>query len=132
MNGHHVMQDELNAWLPTTEFTKRVHDQAVPRYRRSNADSKSASLAEGDPAGTSLRILDILQDASRVTQEHLSRIAQSHPTGEPVEQEESHILFEIPDLSRQRRLRDTQSCSGSPEMLLFSHADEIAQMPEFH
>ena len=31
-----------------------------------------------------------------------------------------------------RRLRDMQPRRGPSEMLFFSHADEIAQMPEFH
>ena len=126
------MQHELNAWLPAPKFTKRVHHQAVPRYRGCDADSKSAGLAEGDPLGAPLRVIDVLQDAPGIAQEHLSGVAQSHSPRQSFEQEESHLPLEILDLPRQRRLRDMQSCSGSPEVLLFSHADEIAKMPKLH
>src|ERR1700750_1429394 len=132
MHGHHVVQHELNAWLPAPKFTERVYHHDAPRVRRGNPDSKPPGLAEGDPLGAPLRIIDVLQDASRIAQEHLSGFAQSHASRQSVEQHESHLSLEILNLPRQRRLRDMQSCSGSPEMLLFSYTDEIAKMPELH
>jgi hypothetical protein len=47
----------------------------MPRYRRGDSDSKCPRFAEGDSFGASLRLIDILQDASRIVQKYFSRLA---------------------------------------------------------
>ena len=41
-------------------------------------------------------------------------------------------MLQVPNLSRQGRLRDVEALGGSSEVLLLSYADEIAQMPKLH
>src|SRR6185295_18907066 len=60
MNRHHVMKHELHVWLTTPEFAKRVDDQPMPGDRRRNADSKRPRLAECNPFGAALRVIDVL------------------------------------------------------------------------
>src|SRR6476469_11173200 len=98
MNRHHVMKHQLHVWLTTPEFAKRVHNQPMPGDGRRNADSKRTRLAESNPFGAALRVLDILQNASRIAQEHLSCFAQSHSPRQPFEQQESHLSLQILDL----------------------------------
>src|SRR4029077_6168032 len=89
-------------------------------------------FAKGDALGASLRLIDVLQDTSRIAQKHVTRRAQSDSSGQSVEQEESHLPLQILDLPRQGRLSDMETPGCSSEMLLFCNADEIAQMPKLH
>jgi hypothetical protein len=68
-----MMQHELDVWLPAPEFAKRVHNQPMPRYRRGNSDSEGTGLSEGYPLGASLRLVEVLQDTSRIVQEQFPR-----------------------------------------------------------
>jgi hypothetical protein len=86
-------------------------------------------LAKGNPFGASPRLVDIVQDTSRVAQEQCPRRAQSNATRQSVEQEESDLLLQILDLPRQRRLRDMEPRRRATEVLLLPDRDEIAQMP---
>src|SRR5712691_3439573 len=51
MNREQMMHDELDVWLTTAEFSKRVGHHAVPRHSGRDADSKRPRFAEGDPLG---------------------------------------------------------------------------------
>ena len=124
-----MMHRQLHVWLPAPEFAKRVRNHAMPRERHRNSDAKRTGFAKGYPLGAPLRLFDVLQDASRVAQEQRPRRAQSDSSGQSVEQEESNLPLQILNLPRQWRLRDMEARSRSPEMLLLSNRDEIAQMP---
>src|SRR5689334_5065527 len=100
------MHHQLDVWLTTPEFANRGHNQPMPREGECNAESKRADLAQGCPLGTTLRLLDVLQDASRIVQEQCPRSAQSNAARQPVEQEESDLPLQILDLPRQGGLRD--------------------------
>jgi hypothetical protein len=123
------MQREFHVWVSTSEFAKHIDDRAMPRHRRGNADSKRTGLAKGHPFGAPPRLVDVLQDTSRVAQEQRPRRAQSNATRQSVEQEESDLPLQILDLPRQGRLCDMEARGCSSEMLLLSDRDEIAQMP---
>ena len=66
MDRQHVMQHELRVRLPAPEFAKGVHDEPMPGHRRGNADSKRAGLAQSNPFGPSLRLIDFVQNPSRI------------------------------------------------------------------
>jgi len=63
----------------------------MPGYRGGNSDSKRTGLAKGYPLGTALRLIDVLQDTSRIAQKQFARRAQSDSSGQSVEQKESHL-----------------------------------------
>jgi len=69
MNRKQMMQLQLHVGLPTPQFAKSVYHHPVPGYRGRNADAKRTGLAMGDPPGATLRLIDVLQDASRIAQE---------------------------------------------------------------
>jgi hypothetical protein len=128
VNRHHVVKHEFHVWVATSEFAKHIYDRAMPGHRRGDPDSKRTGLAKGNPFGASPRLVDVVQDTSRVAQEQFPRRAQSNATRQSVEQEESDLLLQILDLPRQRRLRDMEPRRRATEVLLLPDPDEIAQM----
>src|ERR1700730_4769430 len=93
MNRKQMLQLQLHVRLPAPEFAKGVYNQSMPGYRSGNSDSKRTGFAEGYPLRTSLRLIDVLQDTSRIAQKQFSRRAQSNSSGQSVEQEESHLAL---------------------------------------
>jgi hypothetical protein len=124
-----MMHRQLHVWLPAPEFANRIRNHAMPRERHGNSDAKRTGFAKGYPFGAPLRLIDVLQDATRIAQEQRARRAQSDSAGQPVEQEKSQLFLQVLNLPRQWRLRDMEARSCSPEMLLLANRDEIAQMP---
>jgi hypothetical protein len=45
----------------------------VPRYRSGNSDSKRTGFATGYPLGAKLRLIDVLQDSTRIGQKQFPR-----------------------------------------------------------
>ena len=127
-----MMNHQLDGWVPAPEFAEGVHDQPMPGHRRCDADSQCTRLAKGHPFGTALRLVDVLQDASRIVQEQCPRRTQSDAAGQSVEQEEPQLPLQVSDLPREGRLHDMEPIGRSSEMLLLSNGNEIAEMPEFH
>jgi hypothetical protein len=84
VHGKQMVHHQLHVWLPAPEFAKRVQHHPMPRKRRGNADAERTGLAKGDPLGASLRLIDVLQDTSRVAQKHFPRRAQSDSSGQSV------------------------------------------------
>jgi hypothetical protein len=123
------MKHEFHVWVATSEFTKHIDDRAMPGHGRGDADSKRTGLAKGNPFGASPRLIDVLQDTSRITQEQLPRCTQSNAAWQSVEQEESDLPLHILDLPRQRGLRNMEPRGRATEVLLFPDRDEIPQMP---
>jgi hypothetical protein len=93
MNRKQMMQLQLHVRLPAPEFAKGVYNQSMPGYRSGNSDSKRTRFAKGYPLGASLRLIDVLQDTSRIAQKQFPRRAQSNSSGQSVEQEESHLAL---------------------------------------
>jgi hypothetical protein len=93
MNGKQMMQLKFRVRLAAPEFAKGVYNQSMPGYRSGNSDSKRTGFAKGYPFGASLRLVDVLQDTSRIAQKQFSRRTQSNSPGQSVEQEESHFAL---------------------------------------
>jgi len=123
------MKHEFHVWVATSEFAKHIDDRAMPGHRRGDADSKRTGLAKGNPFGASPRLVDVVQDTSRVAQEQFPRRAQSNASRQSVEQEEPDLPLQILNLPRQRRLSEMEARGRPSEVLLLSSRYEIAQMP---
>src|ERR1700719_2383218 len=78
MNRKQMMQLQLHVRLPAPEFAKGVYDQSMPGYRSGNSDSKRTGFAKGYPLGAKLRVIDVLQDTSRIGQKQFPRRVQSN------------------------------------------------------
>jgi hypothetical protein len=74
------MKYEFHVWMATSEFTKHIDDRAMPGHGRGDADSKRTGLAKGHSFGAAPRLVDVVQDTSRVAQEQLPRRAQPDAT----------------------------------------------------
>src|ERR1700686_3584153 len=123
------MKHEFHVWVATSEFAKHIYDRAMPGHRRGDPDSKRTGLAKGNPFGASPRLVDVVQDTSRVAQEQFPRRAQSNASRQSVEQEEPDLPLQVLNLPRQRRLSEMEARGRSSEVLLLSSRYEIAQMP---
>src|SRR5689334_15218772 len=73
MNGHQMLKHQLHIRLLASEFAKSVYNQPMPGDRRRNSDSKRAGFAERYSLGASLRVIDVLEDTSRIVQEQFPR-----------------------------------------------------------
>src|SRR6185295_2629624 len=68
---------QLQLRLPTPQFAKGVYNQSMPGYRSGNSDSKRTGFAMGYPFGAKLRLIEVLQDATRIGQKQFPRRIQS-------------------------------------------------------
>jgi len=127
-----MMNHQLDVWVPSPEFAESIHDQPMPGHRRCNADSKGTRLTQGHPFGAALRLLDVVQDASRIVQKQCPRRTQSDTSGQSIEQEEPQLPLQVSDLPGEGRLDDMEPIGRSSEVLLLPNGDEIPQMSEFH
>src|SRR6202048_211950 len=85
INRKQMMQLQLHVRLPTPQFAKGVYNQSMPGYRRGNSDSKRTSFAVGYPFGAKLRLIDVLQDATRIGQKQFTRRVQSDTSWQSIE-----------------------------------------------
>src|SRR5712664_3878198 len=68
-----MVQLQLHVGLPAAQFAKGVNYQSMPGYRSGNSDSKRTSFAMGYPLGAKLRLVDVLQDPTRIGQKPFPR-----------------------------------------------------------
>src|ERR1700730_14479066 len=93
MNGKQMMQLQFRVRLAAPEFAKGVYNQSMPGYRVGNSDSKRTGFAKGYPLGASPRLIDVLQDTSRIAQKQFPRRAPSNSARQSLEQEETHLAL---------------------------------------
>jgi hypothetical protein len=62
----------------------------------------------------------------------LAAFCQGHALGASREQVEAHLLFELADLPRERRLRQVETLGGTAEMQFLSHDDKGLELTELH
>src|SRR3984893_18398183 len=85
INRKQMMQLQLHVRLPTPQFAKRVYNYSMPGYRSGNSDSKRTGFAVGYPLGAKLRLIDVLQDATRISQKEFPRRVQSDASWQSIE-----------------------------------------------
>jgi hypothetical protein len=93
MNRNQVMQLQLRVRLRAPESAKGVYDQAMPGYCSGNSDSKRTRFAMRNPFRAKLRLINVLQDTSRIGQKQLARFVQSNSSRQSIEQGESKFPF---------------------------------------
>src|ERR1700738_3360882 len=85
MNRKQMMQLQHHVRLPAPEFAKGVYNQSMPGYRSGNSDSKRTGFAMGNLLGAKLRLIDVLQDAPRISQKQFPRRVQSDSAWQSIE-----------------------------------------------
>src|SRR6266404_5323348 len=85
INRKQMMQLQLHVRLPAPEFAKGVYNYSMPGYRSGNSDSKRTGFAMGYPLGAKLRLIDVLQDATRIGQKQFPRRVQSDTSWQSIE-----------------------------------------------
>ena len=59
-------------------------------------------------------------------------LGDDDPAAGPLEQQRPQLAFELPDLVRQRRLRDVQLLGGAGEVAVSRHGLDAPQLPYLH
>jgi hypothetical protein len=77
-------------------------------------------------------IFHALQDDANFIQENAASFSEPHGFCIAVKKRDAKLIFQIPDLSAQRRLRHMQPQSRARYVLLFGDGDEVSQMTKFH
>jgi hypothetical protein len=120
-----MMQLQFRVRQLPPESAENICDHSMPGHRGCYSDSQRTGLAVRNALGASFRVLNILEDSSRIGQEQFPRGVQSHSTRQAVEQGESHLSLQILNLPRQGRLNDVEPFRRAPEVLFFRNADKI-------
>ena len=77
-------------------------------------------------------VVHLAQRLGRIAQEGLAGLGEHHALADAVEQELPDLFFQLPDLVRQRRLRDVHALGRAGEGQALRQRDEVAQVPQFH
>jgi hypothetical protein len=85
INRKQMMQLQLHLRLPTPQFAKGVYNQSMPGYRSGNSDSKCTGFAMGYPLGAKLRLIEVLQNATRIVQKQFPSCVQSDTSRQSIE-----------------------------------------------
>ena len=78
------------------------------------------------------RFIRALHHSTGLREKDAARFCKPHGFSAVVEKCNAKFIFEIPNLSTQRRLRDVQARGGARHVLFFSDGDEVSQVTEFH
>src|SRR5882757_8418896 len=77
MNRKQMMELQFRVWLSMPKLAKGVYNQSMPGYRSGNSDTERTGFAKGNALGAKFRVIDVLQDTSRIAQEQFPRCTQS-------------------------------------------------------
>jgi len=78
------------------------------------------------------RGIDLHQRQAGVVEKDLARSGQLHAAGTAAQQFDPDLVFQIPNLPAQRRLRSVQPSFGRDgETALLGNRNEVAKMPQF-
>jgi hypothetical protein len=88
----------------------------------------------GDGAGLELAqaLVDFLQGAGGVGQEDAAGFRHDDPLPDAVEQRLPHLILQLADLVRQRRLGHVNALGRPREVQRTRQRDEIPEVSEFH
>jgi hypothetical protein len=124
--GKHVMHLKVRVRLVAPESAKAISNETVPRYRGRNSNPERADLSVRNSLRTSLRFFGIAQNLSCVRQEELACSVQADAPRQSVEKREAKVPFQILDLARQSRLRNTEPRRRTAKMLFLSNRYKIS------
>src|SRR5262245_57162469 len=126
-----VAQLDLHVGMPLCEESDDAC--AVEKVRPQGATHEELTeLSAARALSIPRRLLRLRDEGPRFTQEYSAGVRQLHVTLRPVKQGGVQLPLEATDLLAQRRLRDMEPRSGSPEMELFGHGEEVAQVAQLH
>lgn len=73
-----------------------------------------------------------IENGLRLPPKCLAGLGQTHGTPISFEQQHTHFIFQLPDLTAQRGLRHAKFLRRLREAELARDSDEVAQVPKFH
>jgi hypothetical protein len=73
-----------------------------------------------------------VQHSARVREERSPRIGQPYAPPEPVEEPCPHLILELRNLLRERRLRDMATLSGAAKAACIHNGAQVTQLMKFH
>jgi hypothetical protein len=96
------------------------------------ADCQVPSLREADSACLPNNLIEVEHDLLGAAQEGAACAGQLHAAAISFNQHYADSVFQEPDLSTDRRLRDMKHRSGAGEAQFLGNGNEVAQMTNFH
>src|SRR5262249_16980558 len=94
--------------------------------------AQAPDLALSDKSGSVDATPHIGEESPGLLQKRFPRLGEAHASLQSIEECASYLFFELSYLPRQGRLNDVQPRGGPPEVLFFTHRDEVAKMPQLH
>src|SRR6266542_171563 len=83
-------------------------------------------------SGSLYATFKIGEESPRFFKERPAGLCQTHAPLQSLKERVSHLLFKLPYLARQSRLRHAQSLGRPPKMLFFPNGDEVTKVSQFH
>ena len=78
------------------------------------------------------RALHALEDVSRVREKRLARLREHHSARRALEERRTELVFEPPNLSADRGLRDAELARGAADVASLRDGDEVFDLSEAH
>ena len=127
----HVPHDDADLRVPPGERAQDVDEDL--RVRRSGrADGQLADLALIHARRQVGRVRGLRQDDARLLDEHPAGFGELDVALGPVEQRDTELVFQLPDLLAERRLAEMQPLGGAAEVKRVGHGDDVPQVTKLH
>lgn len=130
----HVDQVDLDLRVAALE-ARQQRRQKIAQYRVRGADTHSAVHGVAEKQRLTERVLQGVENVSRMLRELVAFRSQRHAMGQAVEQADTHGLLQMQHRGRDRRLRNMRlecrlgklaSVGGSHEIAQLAHGNVIA------
>lgn len=126
-----LLEAQLDARIALIE---RIHQGAhqIAGEGRRHAQAQAAATEVAHLVDRSLRRFQLAQGTPRMKQVQLAGIGGTHAPAGAVEQLHAQLLFQLPHLLRQGRLRNVQRLGGAGEVAMLGDSEQVAQVAKQH
>ena len=124
-------QPHLDARPGAAEAREERADQALERLG-GGAQPQRARPSARQCAGALAQRVRRAQDLARALQEVFALGGEVQTAADAVEERQAQLALEVADLARERGLREAQLRGGAGDVAGVGHADEVAEVPQFH
>ncbi len=126
-----LLEAQLDARIALIE---RIHQGAhqIAGEGRRHAQAQAAATEVAHLVDRSLRRFQLAQGTPRMKQVQLAGIGGTHAPAGAVEQLHAQLLFQLPHLLREGRLRNVQRLGGAGEVAMLGDSEQVAQVAKQH
>ena len=99
---------------------------------RRRADRQTALAQPAQLLNLDARLLQLLQDGARVSEEQRARLGQRHVALHAMKERRAQLILELPDLLADRRLRHIELFGRARKVQMPRHGLEVRELVNFH